>query len=31
VQLTRLNGPLAELIPARTDPARFNAPQDGRF
>jgi hypothetical protein len=31
VQLTRLNRPLAELIPPRTDPARFDAPQDGRF
>jgi hypothetical protein len=28
MELTRLNGPLAEFIPPRADPARFDAPQD---
>jgi hypothetical protein len=31
MELTRLNGPLAELIPPRADPARFDAPQDEGF
>jgi len=31
VQFAGLNGPLAQLIPACADPARFNAPQDGGF
>jgi hypothetical protein len=31
MELTRLNGPLAEFIPPRADPARFDAPQDGGF
>jgi hypothetical protein len=31
MELTRLDGPLAELIPPRVDPARFDATQDGGF
>jgi hypothetical protein len=31
MQLTRLDGPLAELIPSCADPARFDAPKDGGF
>jgi hypothetical protein len=31
VQLARLDGPLAELIPPRADPTRLDAAQDGSF
>jgi hypothetical protein len=31
MQLTRLDSPLAELIPPRADPARLDASEDGSF